>query len=496
MNRAFLVPSAILVFAPFWAIASCGSGKAPPPPGSQDDAATPSALSYSPQGCAYTVTPPDVRAFTDAVLDDGAAIDDAAGATPQRVRAGLGGGTTLGAPGYADPTTSIALTWQTSAKVGAARVKMGSTQDALTDVHAGYSWTTPPPTLGFGTNEPATYMHEVHVCGLKPGTTYYYQVGGGGGGKEVWSATQTFTTVPASGKITIGILGDARDKVDTWQLVQTRMRDAAVAMQLMSGDIVDIGADEALYETWLDAVWKDKSAKFVTLGQQLMVPIAGNHEQEAARFYANFALPGDGPYAEEYASFNVGNTHFVLVDDSPIAASATGAEGAAILKWLEDDLTKADADRTNHPFIVAISHRGIYTTSLHADDGDIHDVRAALAPIYAKHHVDLAINGHDHEFERSKPLKPGANPAQAPVVQASPADGTIYVVNAGAGADPYGVGIYQSDYREKATQFGSQTPYIGCYGLMTLDTGSLTLKSLGLKASGTDDEIDSLVLTK
>ena len=63
-------------------------------------------------------------------------------------------------------------------------------------------------------------MHEVHVCGLNPATTYYYQVGGGASGAEVWSATQSFTTVPASGTVTIGISGDARDQVSTFQLVQ------------------------------------------------------------------------------------------------------------------------------------------------------------------------------------------------------------------------------------------------------------------------------------
>ena len=54
-------------------------------------------------------------------------------------------------------------------------------------------------------------MHQVDVCGLTPGTTYYYQVGGGAAGGEIWSATQSFTTVPAAGDpITVGVYGDAR----------------------------------------------------------------------------------------------------------------------------------------------------------------------------------------------------------------------------------------------------------------------------------------------
>jgi len=166
------------------------------------------------------------------------------------------------------------------------------------------------------------------------------------------------------------------------------------------------------------------------------------------------------------------------------------------LKWVDADLAKAAADRAAHPFIVAVSHRGLFTTSNHANDGDIHTVRGVLAPLFDKHHVDLVLNGHDHEFERSKPLKAGADPAQAPIVGSTPADGTVYVVNAGAGADPYAVATYPSNTREKATQFGSGTPYVGCYGLLTLDGATLTLKSYGLKASGADDEIDTLTFTK
>jgi acid phosphatase type 7 len=481
--------------------ASCGSGAAPAKPAAGDDAGTDQAFSYTANGCAYAVAPPATRAFASLALDDGSPVGDPTAAAPARVRIGLGGGTTSGAAGYADPSTTAAFTWQTAESNKAAKVRLGTDPNTLTEIHAGYVWTTPPPSSGFGTNEPETYMHEVHVCGLKPGTTYSYQVGGGGSGKEAWSATQSFTTVPATGPVTVGFFGDARDKVDTWRLVHTRMRDAAVNIQLITGDIVDIGVEESLYETWLDAAWKDPATpgKFLTLGQQMMVPIAGNHENDAARFYANFAIPGDGAYAEQYASFNVGSAHFIMIDDQPLSASVTSDASVTLLKWLEDDLVRADADRAKHPFVVALNHRGLFTTSLHANDGDIHQVRGALAPIFDKHHVDIVLNGHDHEYERSKPLRAGSDPTGAPVLQQTTAQGTVYIVNAGAGADPYAVGTYVSTYREKTTQFGAGTPYVGCYGLIKLEAAKLTLKSYGLKVSGGsvagDDELDTLELT-
>jgi hypothetical protein len=305
----------------------------------------------------------------------------------------------------------------------------------------------------------------------------------------VWSATQTFTTLPSSGKITVGVFGDARDNKETWQLVHERMKDATLGVDLLlvSGDVVDFGTQESLYQGWLDAIWHDPfdATRFLTLGQLMMLPIAGNHENDASQFYANFAIPGDGPYAEQYASFNVGNTHFVLVDDQPIAAAPTSDAAGAILKWLDVDLNHANGDRTAHPFIVVISHRGLFSTSNHADDSDIHQARGALVPIFDKYKVDLVLNGHDHEFERSKPLRAGTPASGPPVVGATNVDGTVYVINAGAGAEPYKVGTYTSDYRSgNPTQFGAGTLFVGCYATLVLEGKKLTINSYGLKASG------------
>jgi predicted phosphodiesterase len=470
------------------ALVSCGDGKAPPKVRVETEAGV-TAFSYSGQGCGYAVSPPETRAFEELALDDGGP-----GATPIRVRIGLGGGTTMGASGYADPSRTAVFTWETAEKNKAAKIRFGTSPDKLDQTRAGYTWTTPRPTIGFGTNEPETYMHEVHVCGLTPGTTYYYQVGAG----DVWSATQSFTSVPETGPITVGISGDARDKRDVWILAQQRMKDAGVNLQLMSGDLVDIGGIQSLYQSWLDGIWKDGN-NFITLGQQMMVLIAGNHENEAARFYGNFAIPGEGPFAEQYASFNVGNTHFVMIDDQPITTQETSEAAAAILKWMDEDLGRANADRAKHPFVVVINHRGIYTTSLHAADQDVLAARRLMAPIFDKHKVDLVINGHDHEFERSKPLRVGNPPQGAPVVQ-PPGQGTVYVVNAGTGADPYRVTVPVADFREVQSTYGGSTPYIGCYGIMTLEGTKLTLKSYMLKAGGGgvagDELVDTFELTR
>jgi predicted phosphodiesterase len=478
---------------------ACSSSSSGNNGGGGDDGGSsgPQAISFTPMGCPYTVIQPATLALTAFAPDDATAPADPTMNVPTRVRLGLGGGTTEGQADYPDPTKTAAFTWETAAASHSAKIQYGTDPSTLSQTAGGYTWTTPPPSVGFGTDEPPTYMHEVHVCGLTPGTTYYYQVGGGAAGAETWSATQSFTTVPTTYPINVGFLGDARDTVSTWQLVHERMRDAAVNLQVIPGDIVDIGADSSLWGQWFDAIWKDPndSTKFLTLGQQMIIPAAGNHENEAARFYAAFAIPGSGDYAKSFTSFNVGSVHFVLMDDEQIGGATdptTDPEAVAQLAWLQQDLMAANADRTNHPFIIAVNHRGLYSTSMHSTDSDVLQARVELAPLYEGNGVDLVVNGHDHEFERTKPLMSASDPTQPPTVVAT--GGTVYAILAGAGADPYDVGMDPVAYRAVNAQYGPGTMYLGCYGLLKIEATQITLTSYGLKASAPDDVLDTLML--
>jgi hypothetical protein len=485
---------------------SCDNGMAPTPDAGDDTGtdATPAVFTYSPMGCGYVITPgnvgltPGAGSFQNLALDDTAAPTGSI--TPSLVRVGVGGGSDNSKPAaYANPRTNAAFTWETPTATNAAKVKYGTSPTSLTTVQTGYSWQTP---RGLGSS--VTNMHSVHVCGLTAGTTYYYQVGGGPTGSETWSATQSFTTIPelASGgdgggsPLLVGILGDARDTLSTWQLVQERMLNLGVAMQLIPGDIVDIGSNGDLWTQWLTSIWQDSAhpGQFITLGQQLIMPIAGNHESEATQFYGSWAIPGDDMYASTHDSFDVGNTHFVMIDDqwSQLQTDFTQAPASTILAWLDADLNRANMNRSAVPFIVVLHHRGIFSTCNHATDGDVLAARGQLAPIYDKYAVDLVFNGHDHEYERSKPLKAGNPPTGAPVT----GSGTTYVICAGAGADPYSIGTSPATYSQLAVCFScSGNSFIGTYSTLSMSANTLTLTAYGLEASGTDPVIDTLTLT-
>jgi hypothetical protein len=495
--------AAVLVALTSIASASCSSSSATGTPGGGTTTATGAggsgtggaggsggagggagAFTHKPAGCGYDVQMDATRGTAFAEGDTTLGGSPA----PAHVRLGLGGGTKLGDAGYADPAHSAAFVWDTDTGTTASAVKYGASKDKLDQTLTGFSYELPGSV--------PTRIHRADACGLAPKTTYYYQVGGGPAGKEVWSDVKSFTTAAApdpAGEVTIGVSGDSRDSLDVvWPLVQSRMAKAGVDFQLFSGDsILDLfpAGSESDYGKWFDGA--DKSG---TLGTMWIAAVGGNHENLNVEWLGNHALPGAGPAQGLYASFDVGPAHVVLLDDEIIAVpSHIGFDPSmskSVLDWLEADLTAAEGRRATVPWIVVTHHRGPLSTSNHSSDSDVQKVRDTLMPIYDKHHVDLDLNGHDHNYERSKAAN---GPGTAPVVAASEAKGTVYIVCAGAGASGYQKGGGDVPFRAFNAQFGDGTPYVGVYGLLKLSAKSLEWKAMGLKGGAGGPEADDVI---
>ncbi len=78
--------------------------------------------------------------------------------------------------------------------------------------------------------------------------------------------------------------------------------------------------------------------------------------------------------------------------------------------WLFNDLTKANANRKNVPWIIIYSHRPMYHTASHhpwcGRGGDWYacNFRDTYEPLYKQFGVDLVLSGHSHHYSRSKPM--------------------------------------------------------------------------------------------
>ncbi len=173
----------------------------------------------------------------------------------------------------------------------------------------------------------------------------------------------------------------------------------------------------------------------------------GNHDMEAAYpvhgyggHLARLDFPGNGPTGcPSVYSFTYGNVAVLSLDANDVSdeiTANTGYSHGAQNSWVEATLA---AHRANPDidFIVAFFHHCAYSTvSDHASDGG---VRAAWGALFDRYQVDLVLQGHNHAFERTDPIRGGAptRAAEDNAVVYPEMDGTVYYTVGSGGRRRY-----------------------------------------------------------
>jgi len=315
------------------------------------------------------------------------------------------------------------------------------------------------------TNSANERVHKARATGLKPGTQYYYRVGDEA--LNIWSATGSFKTAPKNGAFTFIDLTDtqALDKSEATLSSQTiakalsAVNDASFVA--VNGDIVETGNTEAQWD------WMLGHAQ-ASLLSTTIVPATGNHEKQTNSFIDHFNLnPATGSATGNgaYYSYDYSNAHFLVLNTNENSADYADFSPAQ-LQWMKDDVKAAKA--TGAKWIIAILHKGPYTTSNHATDTDImgaSGVRTKVAPVMASLGIDLVLQGHDHIYARSKPIKADGTAAVETQISESfkgqsikyivNPDGTIYLIPGAAGAKVY--------YKNQKINDSSNSAYVAGY---------------------------------
>lgn len=392
---------------------------------------------YTPEGCDYTVSTPEIEGQAG---PSAATFGD--DPTPDHIHAS-----------WAGPTDStFAVNWRTDLSTRASVLLYGTDEGAVAaadgpadDVRQQLGHHMLVAT-GLARADTLTRLHEVHVCGLSPDTGYFYKVGGPGH----WSDVYEFSTGPVIGSTnpwSFAATGDSRNQQEnSWALSQKRLRDAAVDLQVFSGDAVFLGTLQTDWDGFFEATDGDFAVQDLFAEVPFMMA-NGNHDALAVNYVAQFAFPqdrttGEQAQGEEWYSFDYANAHFVILNDSVADDSVLAGPQA---QWLRADLGSVDREKT--PWIFAVHHRPFYTClSNHRPDTSL---RTAWQPIFDEYRVDIVFTGHNHVYERSYPIR-GLNDAEGMLAPAGAggvpqidgegfASGTLYIVAAGVGAPLYGV---------------------------------------------------------
>ncbi|MEG8182560.1 twin-arginine translocation signal domain-containing protein [Nocardia terpenica] len=174
----------------------------------------------------------------------------------------------------------------------------------------------------------------------------------------------------------------------------------------------------------------------------------GNHDMEAAYdthgyggHLARLDFPGNSPAGCPSAySFGYGNVAVLSLDANDISyeiRANTGYSGGAQTGWVERTLAAYRANPAID-FIVCFFHHCAYsTTDSHASDGGVRDAWCAL---FDRYRVDLVLQGHNHVFERTDPIRAGraTKVAGDNSIVYPDTDGTVYYTVGGGGRPRYG----------------------------------------------------------
>ena len=117
--------------------------------------------------------------------------------------------------------------------------------------------------------------------------------------------------------------------------------------------------------------------------------VLGNHDIRTDNGDLQVRYPGFNMLGRYY-TFRRGDVQFFALDTNH------NADWNAQLPWLEQELSRSDA-----PWKIVFGHHQIYSS---AHYGVNHAFIKTLTPLFKKYGVQLYINGHDHVYERTKPI--------------------------------------------------------------------------------------------
>ncbi|MBM7119129.1 metallophosphoesterase [Archangium primigenium] len=313
------------------------------------------------------------------------------------------------------------------------------------------------------------WQHAIKLTGLSPGRTYSYVVQACGSTTGVRSFQSA--TGPDTRKVRFTAMGD----FGTGGSLQSKVL-ALLGQSSRAGEFLLTLGDNA-YSSGTEAEFQSNMFKPMAalLRSTPLFTTPGNHEyitKNAQPYLDNFYLPSNNPAgSERYYSFDWGPVHFVSLD-----SNCSSFPTAECTKALQQAWVKQDLAATRQPWKIVFFHHPVWSSGEH---GSSTSTRNAFASLFEQYGVDLVLTGHDHNYERSKPMK-GSE------VAASGTRGIPYLVVGSGGATLRPFGTSQPSW--SAFRDNTNVGYLD----VAVDGGTLTAKFI----SSSNVVRDSLTLTK
>ncbi|HEY5587219.1 MAG TPA: metallophosphoesterase family protein [Ruminiclostridium sp.] len=309
------------------------------------------------------------------------------------------------------------------------------------------------------TNSDKREIHKVELINLIPGTEYIYRVRNDKGG---FSSQGVFKTAEQNlQKFTFVNITDTQGTTSKDYTLWKNTLDKALGkfpdarFLLHTGDMEDSGQNIYQWDLFANAV-KDELMNIP------IAPVVGNHETinnnktnpNAKNFTDRFDIykeQNTGAPAGTVYSFDYGNAHIAVMNTQ---SGSTNLKKQA--DWLLSDMSK-----THKLWKIVALHRGPYGATY-----DTTDIRKAWVSVFDQLGIDLVLQGHDHNYVRSYPMKNN--------VKVKAGEGTVYV-----GGNTGGVKFYPRKLRP--WQALDLQPYTQMYVAVTVDNHKMTIGAYDVK---------------
>jgi hypothetical protein len=333
-----------------------------------------------------------------------------------------------------NPATSVVVSWASPGPATRPRVRIG--QRVIK---------AEPRPYTDGINGETVWTYHARVDGLRSGATYAYAVTADNDSGAADPFTATFRTAPhgrAAFRFTLDLAtpntasllsyGQSAYAVDTVESFQP-------LFHLLNGDLCY--AD--LNPTLQPGVWRDFGNNNQTsAANRPWMPCLGNHEVEFdngaqgfTSYLTRYTLPDNHVpgFGGRWYSFRIGSVLFLSLDAddvlyqdagafvagpaalTPVASTGNpaiepgtsfyikGYSGGVQTAWLERTLAAGRRDGSVDWIIVQM-HQCACSSSATGNGSDL-GIRQQWLPLFDRYEVDLVLNGHDHDYERSFPVR-------------------------------------------------------------------------------------------
>jgi hypothetical protein len=210
---------------------------------------------------------------------------------------------------------------------------------------------------------------------------------------SVYASPSSTSTLPGFNFAAVGDWGCTSHTTDT----VNNILDKSPELVLGLGDYDQYHGNDA--DCWLEIV--------EPIDDKMKIAI-GNHEVEVesklTQYMEHFGL------TSQYYSFDYQNVHFTVMAD--YLPDEIGSEQYI---FVQNDLAKAAAD-PNIDWIVIVHHEHPYASTKNETIHTAYKWKEAYNPLFEQYNVDLILQGHQHNYQRTYPIKYNSNSPANPII--------------------------------------------------------------------------------